>query len=289
MGQHMNENDSTFRAYLRNISKEPLLTREEENELAVLIKQGDQEAIDHMVKANLRLVVKIARNYAGLGVPLMDLIAEGNIGLMKAVERFDPNKGGKMSTYGSWWIKQAIKRALTNQSKTIRLPSHLLEKLNRIRQFSHEYHERVGHEPSNKEIAEHMGVKPGQIAHWKAMSYNPSSLDAPIGEEDGGSFSDLISDDTSPNGFDILDELQVKSNVSKLLDHLDERELRILNYRYGLDGSEPETLEKVGERFQITRERVRQIQKCALEKLKALLDDLNEPNFQHEHETALAS
>jgi len=285
----MNENDSTFRAYLRNISKEPLLTREEENELAVLIKQGDQEAIDHMVKANLRLVVKIARNYAGLGVPLMDLIAEGNIGLMKAVERFDPNKGGKMSTYGSWWIKQAIKRALTNQSKTIRLPSHLLEKLNRIRQFSHEYHERVGHEPSNKEIAEHMGVKPGQIAHWKAMSYNPSSLDAPIGEEDGGSFSDLISDDTSPNGFDILDELQVKSNVSKLLDHLDERELRILNYRYGLDGSEPETLEKVGERFQITRERVRQIQKCALEKLKALLDDLNEPNFQHEHETALAS
>jgi len=285
----MNENDSTFRAYLRNISQEPLLTREEENELAVLIKQGDQEAIDHMVKANLRLVVKIARNYAGLGVPLMDLIAEGNIGLMKAVERFDPNKGGKMSTYGSWWIKQAIKRALTNQSKTIRLPSHLLDKLNRIRKFSHEYHETNGHEPSNKEIADHMGVKPGQIAHWKAMSFNPSSLDAPIGEDDGGSFSDLISDENSRNGFDILDELQVKSNVSTLLEHLDERELRILNYRYGLDGSEPETLETVGERFHITRERVRQIQKSALEKLKVLLDDLNEPNYQYDQEHALAS
>jgi RNA polymerase primary sigma factor len=285
----MNENDSTFRAYLRSISKEPLLTREQENELAVLIKQGDQEAIDRMVKSNLRLVVKIARNYAGLGVPLMDLIAEGNIGLMKAVERFDPNKGGKMSTYGSWWIKQAIKRALTNQSKTIRLPSHLLDKLNRIRKFSHEYHERVGHEPSNREIAQHMGVKPGQIAHWKAMSFNPSSLDAPIGDDDGGSFSDLISDDTSRNGYDILDELQVKSNVSSLLEHLDERELRILNYRYGLDGSEPETLEKVGERFHITRERVRQIQKSALEKLKSLLDDLNEPNLQHDQPHALAS
>jgi RNA polymerase primary sigma factor len=285
----MSENDSTFRAYLRNISKEPLLTREEENELADRIKQGDQEAIDRMVKSNLRLVVKIARNYSGLGVPLMDLIAEGNIGLMKAVERFDPNKGGKMSTYGSWWIKQAIKRALTNQSKTIRLPAHLLEKLNRIRKFTHEYHEMHGYEPSNSVIARHMGVKPGQIAHWKAMSYNPSSLDAPIGDDDGGSFSDLISDEKSRNGFEILSDLQVRSNVSNLLEHLDERELRILNYRYGLDGNEPETLECVGERFHITRERVRQIQKSALEKLKALLDDLNEPNYQHEEPHALAS
>lgn len=285
----MSENDSTFRAYLRNISKEPLLTREEENALAELIKQGDQEAIDRMVKSNLRLVVKIARNYAGLGVPLMDLIAEGNIGLMKAVERFDPNKGGKMSTYGSWWIKQAIKRALTNQSKTIRLPSHLLDKLNRIRKFSHEYHEIHGYEPSNRVIAQHMGVKPGQIAHWKAMSYNPSSLDAPIGDDDGGSFSDLISDEKSLNGFDILDNLQVRSNVSHLLEHLDERELKILNYRYGLDGNEPETLERVGERFHITRERVRQIQKSALEKLKALLDDLNEPSFPNDQPTTLAS
>lgn len=289
MDQIMTENDSTFRAYLRNISKEPLLTREQENELAVLIKRGDQEAIDRMVKSNLRLVVKIARNYAGLGVPLMDLIAEGNIGLMKAVERFDPEKGGKMSTYGSWWIKQAIKRALTNQSKTIRLPSHLLEKLNRIRAFSHQYHEIHGVEPSNKKIAEFMGVKAGQIAHWKAMSYNPSSLDAPIGDDDGGSFSDLISDETSRNGFDILDDLQVRSNVSDLLKYLDERELKILNYRYGLDGNEPETLERVGERFHITRERVRQIQKSALEKMKTLLDDLNEPTFPHDQTHALAS
>lgn len=285
----MSENDSTFRAYLRSISQEPLLTREQENELAVLIKQGDQEAIDRMVKSNLRLVVKIARNYAGLGVSLMDLIAEGNTGLMKAVERFDPDKGGKMSTYGAWWIKQAIKRALTNQSKTIRLPSHMLEKLTRIRKFSHAYHEENGFEPDNREIAEFMGVKPGQIAHWKAMSYNPSSLDAPIGDEDGGSFSDLLSDTKSRNGFDILDDLQVRENVTGLLSHLDDRELKILNYRYGLDGNEPETLETVGERFQITRERVRQIQKSALEKLKGLMDTMNEPNLNHESNHALAS
>ncbi len=286
----MSENDSTFRAYLRSISQEPLLTREQENELAVFIKQGDPAAIERMVKSNLRLVVKIARNYSGLGVPLMDLIAEGNIGLMKAVERFDPEKGGKMSTYGAWWIKQAIKRALTNQSKTIRLPSHMLEKLNRIRKFSYEYHEQHGHEPGNKEIAEHMGVKPGQIAHWKAMSFNPSSLDAPIGDDDGGgSFSDLLSDSKSRNGFDILDDLQVRENVTDLLGHLDERELKILNYRYGLDGNDPQTLESVGEHFQITRERVRQIQKSALEKLKGLLDDINEPNLDHESDHALAS
>lgn len=285
----MSENDSTFRAYLRNISQEPLLTREQENELAVFIKQGDPVAIEHMVKANLRLVVKIARNYSGLGVPLMDLIAEGNIGLMKAVERFDPDKGGKMSTYGAWWIKQAIKRALTNQSKTIRLPSHLLEKLNRIRKFSYSFHEQHGREPNNDEVAEHMGVKPGQIAHWKAMSFNPSSLDAPIGDDDGGSFSDLLSDSKSRNGYDILDDLQVRENVNGLLEHLDERELKILNYRYGLDGNDPQTLESVGEYFHITRERVRQIQKSALEKLKGLLDDLNEPNLDHESSHALAS
>lgn len=285
----MSENDSTFRAYLRNISQEPLLTREQENELAVFIKQGDQAAIERMVKSNLRLVVKIARNYSGLGVPLMDLIAEGNIGLMKAVERFDPEKGGKMSTYGAWWIKQAIKRALTNQSKTIRLPSHLLEKLNKIRAFSHTFHEDHGREPDNREIAEHMGVKPGQIAHWKAMSYNPSSIDAPIGDEDGGSFSDLISDSKSRNGFDILDDLQVRENVTDLLGHLDERELKILNYRYGLDGTDPQTLESVGEHFHITRERVRQIQKSALEKLKGLLDDIEEPNLDYDPTHALAS
>lgn len=285
----MIENDSTFRAYLRSIAKEPLLTREEENELADRIKVGDQEAIDQMVRANLRLVVKIARNYAGLGVPLMDLIAEGNTGLMKAVERFDPEKGGKMSTYGAWWIKQAIKRALSNQSKTIRLPSHLLEKLTRMRKFIHEYHQDHGREPSNAVIAEHMGVKPGAIAHWKAMSVNPASLDAPIGDdEDGGSFSDLISDHSSRNGFEILDDLQVRHSMLGLLDHLDERELKILNYRYGLDGREPETLERVGERFAITRERVRQIQKSALEKLKSLFDDFNEPRLNGTTPNAMA-
>ncbi len=285
----MSENDSTFRAYLRSIAKEPLLTREEENVLAERIKQGDPEAIDQMVRANLRLVVKIARNYAGLGVPLMDLIAEGNMGLMKAVRRFDPEKGGKMSTYGAWWIKQSIKRALTNQSKTIRLPSHLLEKLTRMRKFIHEHVERYGREPSNVLIAEHMGVKPGQVAHWKAMSVNPSSLDAPLGEDDGATFGEIISDGKARTGYEVLDDLQVRRSVGSLLDHLDERELKILNYRYGLDGREPETLEMVGERFEITRERVRQIQKSALEKLKGLFDDFNQPRLSHPPPEAFAT
>jgi RNA polymerase primary sigma factor len=144
-------------------------------------------------------------------------------------------------------------------------------------------------EPDNNEVAEFMGVKPGQIAHWKAMSFNPSSLDAPIGDDDGGSFSDLLSDSKSKSGFDILDDLQVRENVSGLLSHLDDRELKILNFRYGLDGSEPETLETVGERFHITRERVRQIQKSALEKLKGLMDEMNEPNLNHEQAHAIAS
>ena len=274
----MTENDSTFRAYLRSIAQEPLLTREEENVLADRIKVGDQEAIDHMVRANLRLVVKIARNYTGLGVSLMDLIAEGNTGLMKAVERFDPSKGGKMSTYGAWWIKQAIRRALSNQSKTIRLPSHLIEKLSRMRALSHDHKVRFDRDPSNQELADMMGVKPGQIAHWKAMSVNPASLDAPVGHDsDSADFGELIGDDKARNAYEILDEKQVRSSIRDLLGSLDEREIKILNLRYGLDGSEPETLETVGEQFNITRERVRQIQKLALEKLRDMFEELDTP------------
>ena len=275
----MTENDSTFRAYLRSISDEPLLSREEENALADRIKQGDQQAIDQMIRANLRLVVKIARNYTGMGVSLMDLIAEGNTGLMKAVERFDPEKGGKMSTYGAWWIKQAIKRALSNQSKTIRLPAHLIEKLTRMRRHIQDYKTRLNREPTNQELADLMGVKPGQIAHWKAMSVNPASLDAPVGAGDDNttSFSELIGDERARNAFDILDESQVRDSIRSLLGNLDERELTILNHRYGLDGSRPETLETVGERFSITRERVRQIQKSALEKLRTMFDEVNSP------------
>lgn len=285
----MIENDSTFRAYLRNIGQEPLLTREQENELADRIKIGDQDAIDQMTRANLRLVVKIARNYAGLGVPLMDLIAEGNTGLMKAVERFDPSKGGKMSTYGAWWIKQAIKRALSNQSKTIRLPSHLIEKLSRLRKFEMEYKSKYNRDPSNQEMADMMGVKPGQIAHWKAMSVNPASLDAPVSNDgDSTQFAELIGDEKARTAYETLDEDQVRNSVRELLNTLDERELKILNHRYGLNGEDPETLERVGERFEITRERVRQIQKSALEKLKSMFDEMDRPNLPSSRPTAAA-
>lgn len=285
----MNERDSTLKAYLHNISQEPLLSIDEENALADRIKQGDQKAIDKMVKANLRLVVKIARNYTGMGVSLMDLIAEGNTGLMKAVERFDPSKGGKMSTYGAWWIKQAIKRALSNQSKTIRLPAHLVEKLSRIRKYAHQFQEDNGRAATNAELADMMGVKPGQIAHWRAMSVNPASLDAPVGDSETTSFAELIGDERVKDAYTQLDEAQVKESIRGMLTKLDEREIKILNYRYGLDGGQPETLEAVGERFSITRERVRQIQKSALEKLRGMFDEYNKPNLPRDYQPATAT
>lgn len=263
--------DKAIKAYLREISKTDLLTPQQEIELADRIKQGDEAAKDLMIRANLRLVVKIAQGYMGIGLPLLDLISEGNIGLIKAVERFDPNKGGKLSTYGSWWIKQSIKRALANQSKTIRLPAHLVDKISKMRTITHDLAEKLKRDPTNEEIAAVMGVKPGMIAHWRSVSVRPTSLDAPIGDTDGSEFSDIIGDERTQTPYEEINDRQKKNSVFSLMLHLDEREREILKYRYGLDGAEVETLETVGERFSITRERVRQIQNAAVEKLKAMI------------------
>ncbi|MGF1449601.1 MAG: RNA polymerase sigma factor RpoD/SigA [Opitutales bacterium] len=259
---------SAFKIYLQEIGRTPLLTINEEIELAVRIKQGDQEARHKMIKANLRLVVKIAHDYSNFGLPLLDLISEGNIGLIKAVERFDPAKGGKLSTYAAWWIKQSIKRALANQSKTIRLPVHLVDKIARMRKLTMALQEELGREPTNEEIALEMGMPVNKIAHLKTVSVRPTSLDAPVGEDDDTSLGELVGDENASNPFQDLHGKSLNKDVIRLLDELEPREGQILRLRFGLNGERPKTLEEVGQIFSITRERVRQLQNIALTKMR---------------------
>ena len=194
---------NSLQLYLQEIGKTPLLTIAEEVELARRIRRGDKSARDHMIKANLRLVVKIAHDYKDFGLPLLDLISEGNIGLIKAVERFDPRKGGKLSTYAAWWIKQSIKRALANQSKTIRLPVHLVDKISKMRRTAMALAEEFGREPSDEEIAMELGIPTNKVAHLKSVSVRPASLDAPLGDEsDSATFGDIVGDDNAVNPYE---------------------------------------------------------------------------------------
>ena len=275
----MKNESNAITIYLREIGQMPLLTIEEEVELAARIKVGDEEARQKMVRANLRLVVKIAHDYARYGLPLLDLISEGNIGLMKAVERFDPAKGGKLSTYAAWWIKQSIKRALANQSKTIRLPAHLVDKIARMRRASHALSESLGREPTAEELAAELKIPPATVNHWRTVSLRPTSLDAPIGNaDDSNHFGDIIGDAEARNPFEQLRDRQTHANIENLLDELDVREKQVLIRRFGLHGVHVETLEKVGQRFNITRERVRQIQNSAVAKLRAMMYAQDAPN-----------
>jgi len=276
---------STIKLYLQEIGKTPLLKPSEEVELAALIQQGDQRARERMIKANLRLVVKIAHDYANFGLPLLDLISEGNIGLIKAVERFDPNKGGKLSTYAAWWIKQSIKRALANQSKTIRLPVHLVDKIARMRRVAMELEELLGRMPTDEEIAGEMGMSVNKVAHLKSVSVRPASLDAPIGEDSGTEFGDLIGDENASTPSDELQNRNVVNDLAQLLQDLDPREAEIIRLRFGLGGEKAKTLEEVGELFGITRERVRQLQNMALSRMrKALLERERQRSQEEIHE-----
>ena len=262
------ENETGFQLYLRQIAQIPLLTPEQEIQLARQIKRGDQKALTEMVSANLRLVVKIARDYANFGLPLLDLISEGNIGLMKAVERFDPKKGGKLSTYAAWWIKQSITRALANQTKTIRLPIHLVEKIGKMRRVSSQMMEELGREPTDEELAEEIGLSSSKVAALKRAALRPASLDEPIQEGECFQFGDIVGDEESDNPFETLRDKDMLEEVDELLDMLGDRERMIINSRFGLDGQEPKTLEEIGETFGLTRERIRQLQNVALLKLR---------------------
>jgi RNA polymerase primary sigma factor len=271
-GRGSYDGDTAIKLYLREIGQVKLLTPAEEIALAARIKKGDKKAREHMIKANLRLVVKIARDYEGIGLPLLDLISEGNIGLMKAVERFDPAKGGKLSTYGSWWIKQSIKRALANQSKTIRLPVHLVDKISKMRRTAMKLQEEFGREPTDEELAEELQTTPGRIASMRMASVRPTSLDAPIGDDDSNSFSEIVQDENAEDPYEQLEDKTVTGMLEDMVMKLDPREATILRFRFGLDGGTEKTLEEVGEKFGVTRERVRQIQNIALRKMRKMIE-----------------
>jgi RNA polymerase primary sigma factor len=272
---------SNLQLYLQEIGKTPLLTVDEEVKLARRIRKGDKAARDHMISANLRLVVKIAMDYKDFGLPLLDLISEGNIGLVKAVERFDPRKGGKLSTYAAWWIKQSIKRALANQSKTIRLPVHLVDKISKMRKTAMALTEELGREPSDEEIAIELQVPTSRVAHLKSVSVRPASLDAPIGDDgDSGTFGEIVGDENASSPFETLREKTRNSDLHAMISTLEPREAEIIKYRFGLDGRDELTLEEVGAKFRVTRERVRQLQNIALSKMRKAM-------ASHEHQRSV--
>ena len=271
------DSETSIKAYLQEISCTPLLTVQEEIELAARIKNGDQKARAWMIKANLRLVVKIAHDYSNLGLPLLDLISEGNIGLIKAVERFDPGKGGKLSTYSAWWIKQSIKRALANQSKMIRLPVHLVDKVWKMRRVSLQMSEELGREPTDEEFAEEIGISSAKLSQLKTVSIRPASLDAPIGDDDSTEFGEIVGDEDAQTPFELFRDKNMRDELSELLEVLDDREREIIFKRFGLDGGKPETLEEVGKKFGVTRERIRQLQNIALAKLRKALAKREKP------------
>ncbi len=260
---------SNLQLYLQEIGKTPLLTIAEEITLAKRIRRGNKAARDHMISANLRLVVKIAMDYKDFGLPLLDLISEGNIGLIKAVERFDPRKGGKLSTYAAWWIKQSIKRALANQSKTIRLPVHLVDKISKMRRMAMKLTEDLGREPTDEELAIELQIPTAKVAHLKSVSVRPASLDAPIGDDSGSStFGEIVGDDNAVDPYEGLRDKNLNNDLSAMVNSLDQREAEIIKLRFGLDGRDELTLEEVGKKFHVTRERIRQLEYLALTKMR---------------------
>jgi RNA polymerase primary sigma factor len=272
----MNQSDNGLSIYLREIGRIPLLTPQQEIELSARIKNGDAAARERMINANLRLVVTIAHDYANLGLPLLDLISEGNIGLTKAVERFDPTKGAKLSTYAMWWIKQAIKRALANQAKMVRLPVHLIDKISKVRRVSLQMNDELGREPTDDELGEEIGIAGEKVARLKSLGTRPASLDAPVGDEDSTEFGETVGDEAAQTPFELLRDKNLLGEVDDLIAVLDSREKKIIFQRFGLDGGKPKTLEDVGKDFGVTRERIRQLQNAALAKLRRALSKKEE-------------
>lgn len=267
------EERSPIRYYLDQIGKTPLLTLEQETALARRVLKGDEAARQQMIQANLRLVVRIAKDYDNFGLSLMDLISEGNFGLIKAVERFDPDKGGKLSTYASWWIKQAIKRALATSGKTIRLPVHMVDRISQMRRVTNQLAAELGREPHNEEIAMAMEIPLAKVVHMKSVANRAASLDQPVGEEGDATLGDLVKDESERTPFETLRGKSDNDEIGEMLAALEPREAEILTHRFGLNGESPLTLEEVGERFRLTRERVRQLQQSALMQLRRIMTE----------------
>ena len=260
--------DDPVRMYLREIGKIPLLTYEEEAELAQRIVEGDEEAKQKLAESNLRLVVSIAKKYVGRGMLFLDLIQEGNMGLIKAVEKFDYNKGFKFSTYATWWIRQAITRAIADQARTIRIPVHMVETINKLIRTSRQLLQQNGREPTPEEIAKEMEITPEKVMEIQKIAQDPVSLETPIGEEDDSHLGDFIQDEDSPAPQDSAAHTLLREQLEEVMDTLTPREAMVLKLRFGLEDGKARTLEEVGKQFDVTRERIRQIEAKALRKLR---------------------
>ena len=260
--------DDPVRMYLKEIGKVPLLTSEEEVELAKRIADGDEEAKKQLSEANLRLVVSIAKRYVGRGMQFLDLIQEGNLGLIKAVEKFDYTKGYKFSTYATWWIRQAITRAIADQARTIRIPVHMVETINRLLRTQRQLVQDLGREPTVEELAEELKLPVARVREIQKISQEPVSLETPIGEEDDSHLGDFIQDDHMPVPMDAAAATLLREQLTEVMSSLTEREQRVLRLRFGMDDGKARTLEEVGKEFDVTRERIRQIEAKALRKLR---------------------
>lgn len=260
--------DDPVKMYLKDIGRVPLLSGEEEIDLARKMQEGDEVAKQRLSEANLRLVVSIAKRYVGRGMLFLDLIQEGNLGLMKAVEKFDYQKGFKFSTYATWWIRQSITRAIADQARTIRIPVHMVETINKLTRTSRELLQKNGREPTPEEIAEAMGVDVARVREIQKIAQDPVSLETPIGEEEDSHLGDFIEDDKTQTPSDSVAFIMLKEQLLGVLDTLTPREEKVLRLRYGIDDGKPRTLEEVGREFNVTRERIRQIEAKALRKLR---------------------
>ena len=260
----------SLRLYLRSIGRVELLTADQEIELAKRIEKGDMDAKRHMVEANLRLVVSIAKGYLGRGLSFLDLIQEGSLGLIRAVEKFDYRRGYKFSTYATWWIRQAVTRAIADKARTIRIPVHMVEKLNRVAHVERQLVQRLGREPEPQEIAAELEITVREVRDILRVAQMPISLEKPIGDEEESELGDFVADDQTEEPFEAATENLQREDIQKALDALPERERQVIELRYGLRGHEPLTLEEVGRAFGVTRERIRQIENNTLKKLKQL-------------------
>jgi RNA polymerase primary sigma factor len=260
----------SLRLYLRSIGRVPLLTAAQEVELAKRIERGDMDAKTHMVEANLRLVVSIAKGYLGRGLTFLDLIQEGSLGLIRAVEKFDYRRGFKFSTYATWWIRQAVTRAIADKGRTIRIPVHMVEKLNKVVHVERQLVQAMGREPTPEEIAFELDCTPHEVREILRMSQQPISLEKPVGDEEESELGDFVEDQLAESPFEIAAETLRKENVRRALQALPAREREVIEMRFGLTGAQPRTLEEVGRAFNVTRERIRQIENHTLKKLESL-------------------
>jgi len=260
----------SLQLFLKDIGKVRLLTAQEEVDLAIRIERGDLDAKQKMVESNLRLVVSIAKNYRNQGLPFLDLIQEGTLGLVRATEKFDYRRGFKFSTYATWWIRQAAARALADKARTIRMPVHIVEKLRKIGHAERKLVTELGHEPTADEIAEVTGIDPEEVDSIKRSARAPVSLEKPVGDEEGSEFGQLIADERAESPYERAAEILTKEALREALENLSYRDRRVLELRYGLGGEHPRTLEEVGRTFNVTRERIRQIESDSLKKLQSL-------------------